>query len=145
MLLQDSRAEQLSLEMPQEKDLSAMQQQRRRAGSEALTPPITVDDPEGASLLSRAVHVLSTAATALSQVTILYQSDHVARDGLLQAVECIKRVNDAGGKLLICGVGKSGLVGMKTVASMKSLGLACAFLHPTEALHGDLGDIRPVR
>lgn len=144
MFVHDTPAVELALELlPQEKDLPAMQ--RRRAGSEALTPPITVDDPEGAGLLSRAVHVLSTAATALSQVTILYQSDHIAREGLLQAVECIRRVNDAGGKLLICGVGKSGLVGMKTVASMKSLGLACGFLHPTEALHGDLGDIRPVR
>ncbi|KAF2641132.1 sugar isomerase [Massarina eburnea CBS 473.64] len=116
---------------------------RKRAGSEALTPPLTIDDPEGAGLLSRAVHVLSTAATALSQVTILYQCDPTAREGLLQAVECIKAVNNAGGKLLICGVGKSGLVGRKTVASMKSLGIACSFLHPSEALHGDLGDIRP--
>ncbi|KAJ4349348.1 uncharacterized protein N0V89_007962 [Didymosphaeria variabile] len=117
---------------------------RRRVGSEALTPPISVDDPEGACLLSRAVHVLSTAATALSQVTILYQSDPIAREGLLQAVECIKSVKEAGGKLLICGVGKSGLVGKKTVASMKSLGIPCTFLHPAEALHGDLGDIRPI-
>lgn len=117
---------------------------RRRAGSEALTPPVTVDDPEGASLLSCAVHVLSTAATALSQVTILYQSDPIAREGLVRAVEYIRNIKEAGGKLLICGVGKSGLVGKKTVASMKSLGIPCTFLHPTEALHGDLGDIRPV-
>lgn len=117
---------------------------RKRAGSQALTPPLTVDDPEGACLLSRAVHVLSTAATALSHVTILYQSDPVAREGLVQAVEVIKGVHDAGGKLLVCGVGKSGLVGKKTVASMKSLGIGCSFLHPAEALHGDLGDVRPV-
>jgi D-arabinose 5-phosphate isomerase GutQ len=114
-------------------------------GTEPLTPPLTADDPEGAFCLSRAVHVLSTAATALSHVTILYQSDPVAREGLLQAVECIKSVNEAGGKLLICGVGKSGLVGRKTVATMKSLGVACSFIHAAEALHGDLGDIRPVR
>lgn len=117
---------------------------RKRALSEALTPPLTMNDPEGACLLSSAVHVLSTAATALSQVTILYQSDHIAREGLVRAVECVKSVNEAGGKLLICGVGKSGLVGKKTVASMKSFGIACSFLHPAEALHGDLGDIRPV-
>ncbi|KAF1948637.1 SIS domain-containing protein [Byssothecium circinans] len=114
-----------------------------RSGSEALTPPLTMDDPEGASLLSHGVHVLSTAATALSQVTILYQCDPTAREGLLRAVECIKVANEAGGKLLVCGVGKSGLVGRKTVATMKSLGIACSFLHPSEALHGDLGDIRP--
>lgn len=86
--------------------------------------------------------MLSTAATALSQVTILYQSDHVARHGLLRAVEVLTNVNDAGGKLLICGVGKSGLVGRKMVATMKSLGIASSFMHAAEALHGDLGDIR---
>lgn len=132
----------LSICMPQHQ---APSMKRKRTDSEALTPPISVDDPEGAGLLSRAVHVLSTSATALSQVTILYQSDPIARQGLVQAVECIRRVTETGGKLLICGVGKSGLVGKKTVASMKSLGIPCTFLHPTEALHGDLGDIRPVR
>jgi D-arabinose 5-phosphate isomerase GutQ len=95
--------------------------------------------------LSRAVNVLSTAATALSQVTFLYQSDHVARDGLLQAVDVITKSNEAGGKLIICGVGKSGLVGRKMVATMKSLGIASSFMHASEALHGDLGDIRKVR
>lgn len=109
-----------------------------------LTPPLSNNDSDGEQLLGRAVSVLSAAATALSQVTILYQSDHVARDGLLRAVEAITKANEAGGKLLVCGVGKSGLVGKKMVASMKSLGLGCSFLHPSEALHGDLGDLRPV-
>jgi D-arabinose 5-phosphate isomerase GutQ len=88
--------------------------------------------------------VLSTAATALSQVTLLYQSDQDARDGLLQAVETITDACEAGGKVIICGVGKSGLVGRKTVATMKSFGIACSFMHAAEALHGDLGDIRKV-
>jgi D-arabinose 5-phosphate isomerase GutQ len=109
-----------------------------------LTPPISNTDSEGEQILSRAVNVLSTAATALSQVTILYQSDHVARDGLLRAVDRITSVNAQGGKLIICGIGKSGLVGKKLVATMKSLGVPSAFLHPSEALHGDLGDIRSV-
>ena len=121
-----------------------LKRKRTASSPEALTPPLSIDDPEGGRFLSRAVHVLSTAATALSQVTILYQCDPAAREGLLRAVECIQAVHDAGGKLLICGVGKSGLVGRKMVASMKSLGIACSFLHPSEALHGDLGDIRPV-
>ena len=119
---------------------------RKRAPSDAelLTPPLTADDPKGTRLLSRAVHVLSTAATALSQVTFLYQSDHVARHGLLQAVEVITKNSEAGGKLIVCGVGKSGLVGRKIVATMKSLGIASSFMHAAEALHGDLGDIRKV-
>ncbi|ORY04954.1 sugar isomerase, partial [Clohesyomyces aquaticus] len=107
-----------------------------------LTPPLSLHDTEGARILSGAVNVLTTAATALSQVSVLYQSDHHAQDGLLRAVECLSRTHEVGGKLLVCGVGKSGLVGKKLVATMKSLGLGASFLHASEALHGDLGDIK---
>ena len=121
-------------------------QKRKRVDfeSQPLTPPLSATDPDGTRHLSRAVNVLSTAATALSQVTLLYQSDHNARDGLLQAVETITTNSEAGGKVIICGVGKSGLVGRKMVATMKSLGVSCSFMHAAEALHGDLGDIRKV-
>ncbi|KAF9697833.1 hypothetical protein EKO04_004318 [Ascochyta lentis] len=123
---------------------SPVSQKRKRADSEAqpLTPPLSAQDVDGVRLLSRAVNVLSTAATALSQVSILYETDPVAREGLLQAVECITSANEAGGKLIICGVGKSGLVGQKMVATMKSLGIGSSFMHAAEAIHGDLGDIR---
>lgn len=125
---------------------SPISQKRKRADSETqpLTPPLAATDPEGTRLLSRAVNVLSTAATALAQVSILYETDPVAREGLLLAVECITKVNTAGGKLIICGVGKSGLVGQKMVATMKSLGISSSFMHAAEAIHGDLGDIRTV-
>ena len=117
---------------------------RTRSTSLPLTPPLSLNDPDGAQRLDRAVNVLSTAATALSQVTILYQNSPTARDGLLKAVECITSVHSAGGKLILCGVGKSGLVAKKLVATMKSLGIGSSFLHPSEALHGDLGDVRSV-
>jgi hypothetical protein len=128
-------------------------QKRKRASSETqpltqpLTPPLSDCSraPEGTRLLSRAVNVLTTAATALAQVSILYGTDPVAREGLLQAVELITSINEAGGKLIICGVGKSGLVGQKMVATMKSLGIGSAFMHAAEAIHGDLGDIRKVQ
>jgi arabinose-5-phosphate isomerase len=45
------------------------------------------------------------------------------------------------GKLIITGVGKSGLVGAKMAATFASTGTPSFFLHPTEALHGDLGMI----
>lgn len=127
---------------------SPISQKRKRADSETQPPTPPLSDcsraPEGTRLLSRAVNVLSTAATALSQVSILYETDPVAREGLLQAVELITSINEAGGKLIICGVGKSGLVGQKMVATMKSLGIGSAFMHAAEAIHGDLGDIRKV-
>jgi len=117
----------------------------KRKRSLPLTPPLTLDDPDSAQVLDKAVHVLSTEATALSHVTRLYQTDPKAREGFLRAVETIVLVNERGGKLIICGVGKSGLIGNKMVASMKSLGLATSFMHAAEAAHGDLGDIRAVR
>ncbi|GAA6031962.1 hypothetical protein JCM8097_003363 [Rhodosporidiobolus ruineniae] len=43
------------------------------------------------------------------------------------------------GKILVTGVGKSGIVGRKMVATFCSLGIQAVFLHPLEALHGDLG------
>lgn len=50
-------------------------------------------------------------------------------------------LTQTGGNLVVCGVGKSGLIGMKIAATFSSLGLPSFFLHPTEALHGDLGRI----
>jgi D-arabinose 5-phosphate isomerase GutQ len=109
-----------------------------------ITPPASPDDPSSSRVLDRAVHVLATEAAALSATTRLYSTELAARSGLVRAVESVVKANEAGGKLIICGVGKSGYIGMKVVATMKSLGIASSFLHATEAVHGDLGDIRSV-
>ncbi len=55
-----------------------------------------------------------------------------------QAVELIVKSE---GKLIVTGVGKSGLVGAKIAATLASTGTSSFFLHPTEAMHGDLGMI----
>ncbi|PVX40449.1 arabinose-5-phosphate isomerase [Pasteurella langaaensis DSM 22999] len=47
------------------------------------------------------------------------------------------------GRVAISGVGKSGLIGKKIVASLASTGTPSFFLHPTEAFHGDLGMLKP--
>ncbi len=46
-----------------------------------------------------------------------------------------------GGNLIVSGVGKSGLIGQKIASTFSSLGLPSFFLHPTEAMHGDLGRV----
>ncbi len=61
-------------------------------------------------------------------------------DEINEAVECILKCR---GKLIITGVGKSGLIGAKMAATFASTGTPSFFLHPTEALHGDLGMIGP--
>ena len=49
---------------------------------------------------------------------------------------------DAGGKLIITGVGKSGHIGRKIAATLSSVGTPSVFMHPVEARHGDLGLIQ---
>lgn len=55
-----------------------------------------------------------------------------------KALELIK---NAKGKLIVTGVGKSGHIGAKIAATAASTGTPAFFLHPTEAMHGDLGMI----
>jgi len=45
------------------------------------------------------------------------------------------------GSLIVCGVGKSGMIAQKIASTFTSLGLPSFFLHPVEALHGDLGRV----
>lgn len=47
------------------------------------------------------------------------------------------------GHVVVCGMGKSGLVGRKIAATLASTGTPALFLHPAEAIHGDLGMVRP--
>ncbi|KAL7270695.1 hypothetical protein RUND412_006590 [Rhizina undulata] len=108
-----------------------------------ITPPATESDPHAEQILSTAAHVLSTEATALSYLSRLYATDPIARGGFVRAVEAIAESFGKGGKTVVIGVGKSGKIGEKMVASMNSLGLLANFLHPVEALHGDLGIVRP--
>ncbi len=60
-------------------------------------------------------------------------------------VELIKRSEaalDRGGKLVLTGIGKSGYIGKKIAATLSSIGSSAVFMHPVEALHGDLGIMR---
>ncbi|TGZ81474.1 SIS domain-containing protein, partial [Ascodesmis nigricans] len=119
-----------------------------------ITPPAdseSDDDRDGESvetdsqahkILETATHVLATEANALLHLSRLYATDALARDGFLRAVEAIAESQEKDGKTIVIGVGKSGKIGDKLVASMNSLGLLTTFLNPTDALHGDLGIIR---
>ncbi|MCU1750280.1 SIS domain-containing protein [Pseudomonas sp. 6D_7.1_Bac1] len=57
-----------------------------------------------------------------------------------QAVELILACE---GRAAVCGMGKSGLIGKKMVATFASTGTPSLFLHPAEAFHGDLGMLMP--
>lgn len=102
------------------------------------------DADADAGLVATAIHVISTERAALSNLERIYQTDQLARENLTRAVTQIASSVKNGGKLVVCGVGKSGKIGRKVEATMNSMGIHSAFLHPTEALHGDLGMVRPV-
>jgi arabinose-5-phosphate isomerase len=55
--------------------------------------------------------------------------------------KAVSLIMNCKGKLIVSGVGKSGLIGAKMAATFASTGTPSFFLHPTEALHGDLGMI----
>lgn len=58
----------------------------------------------------------------------------------LKAAEAILR---ASGRVIVSGVGKSGIIGRKIAATLTSTGSPAIFLHPVDALHGDLGIVGP--
>lgn len=53
----------------------------------------------------------------------------------------VRLIINCGGKVVLCGMGKSGHIARKIAATFSSLGTPSIFLHPAEALHGDLGMI----
>ncbi|KAL8733823.1 MAG: hypothetical protein Q9181_003424 [Wetmoreana brouardii] len=110
-------------------------------------PPTPPDFHDGFSkedddqLIQLGLHVVLTERDALTNLYELYLSDPVARRSFTQAVSAISKSSLRGGRVIVCGVGKSGKIGQKAVATLNSFGIRSAFLHPAEALHGDLGMI----
>lgn len=57
--------------------------------------------------------------------------------------DSIESILGTSGRLIICGMGKSGIIGKKIAATMASTGTPSFFMHPGEAYHGDLGMVSP--
>jgi arabinose-5-phosphate isomerase len=85
----------------------------------------------------------------MNLIQIAQETFQIEAEALIEAskrldshfLDAIKVILETKGKLIITGVGKSGLVGAKMAATFASTGTSSFFLHPTEALHGDLGMI----
>jgi D-arabinose 5-phosphate isomerase GutQ len=94
--------------------------------------------------LGIALNVIATERDALTNLEMLYRTNSLAQESIGRAVTQLVKTIKRGGKLIVCGVGKSGKIGRKLEATMNSMAIHSVFLHPTEALHGDLGIIREV-
>jgi len=75
----------------------------------------------------------------------------IEADGILNLIdriddnfsEMVELICNSGGRIIISGIGKSGIIGRKIVATLNSTGTRSLFLHPVEAMHGDLGQVTP--
>ncbi len=56
--------------------------------------------------------------------------------------KAVKVMSNSSAHIIICGMGKSGLVGRKISSTLASTGTPSIFLHPAEAIHGDLGKVQ---
>src|ERR1041385_2413627 len=90
--------------------------------------------PSASALLKRVRDVLRLEAdTVRDQLRLV--------DGrFIRAIGLITRCS---GRVVILGVGKSGLIGRKITATFASTGTPSTFVHPSEGMHGDLGMITP--
>ena len=79
------------------------------------------------------VEVITQEAITLNRIACTISQDYV------RVVEMILRTR---GKVILTGMGKSGLIARKIAATMTSTGTYATFLHPADAAHGDLGLIK---
>ena len=93
------------------------------------------------------ITVNSTKPTYFSQVTELLQLEAEAIAKVAQRLQpeqverAVELLAACQGKVVLAGVGKSGIVARKIAATLTSIGTVAIFLHPGDALHGDLGVI----
>lgn len=100
-------------------------------------PPVTSpknSTSDSAALIERAREVVRLEAQTIA--TLEERLDERFAEACREVLACA-------GQVIVSGMGKAGLIGQKISATLASTGTPSFFLHPGEALHGDLGRIRP--
>lgn len=90
-------------------------------------------------ILLSAVNTVKIEQDALAALAVALQAPALCQ-AFAQAVSAIAATR---GRLIVTGMGKSGIIGRKIAATMTSTGTPSLFIHPAEASHGDLGMITP--
>ena len=85
--------------------------------------------------------LVRTEAAALESLAMRLEGEMANAFG--QAVELILRCGEGRGRAVVTGMGKSGIIAQKIAATLSSTGSPALFLHPAEAVHGDLGVLMP--
>lgn len=90
---------------------------------------------------TRPSELVRTEARALLELAIRLDGPMLAP--FARATELVVEAAARGNRVIVLGMGKSGLIARKIAATLRSTGTPAHFLHPAEALHGDLGMIAP--
>lgn len=104
------------------------------SGSAARSDALPAPAREQERALAEARRVIRTEAEAIAALESRLDEDFAA------TVEAILACS---GRVIVSGIGKSGIIGRKLAATFTSTGTPASFLHPVEALHGDLGIVGP--
>src|SRR5918995_3419024 len=94
-------------------------------------PPVPHDDRTVIGFGGRVLQLESAAVAAVAS-----RLDHAF-------ARAVRVLAEARGRVIVSGVGKSGLVARKLAATLTSTGTPAAYLHPVDSLHGDLGIVGP--
>jgi arabinose-5-phosphate isomerase len=86
--------------------------------------------------------------TAIRQAQLTIDAEIEALQAMRARMSCsfgtaIRLILETKGRVVVMGMGKSGIVGQKIAATLASTGTPAFFVHPGEAFHGDLGMIKP--
>jgi len=93
----------------------------------------TVSDIDSADIIDRGRRVVEIESKAVQNLV------NKIDETFAQAVDMLLKCK---GRVVVTGMGKSGIVGKKIVATMNSTGTPAIYLHPSDAVHGDLGMVR---
>lgn len=109
------------------------------------TAPRSSIDPAARSLTDtarlRPAELVRAEAAALEQLA--HRLDGSMREPFAAVVALLTGAASANHRVIVTGVGKSGIIAQKLAATLRSTGTPAHFLHPAEALHGDLGMVLP--
>lgn len=84
-------------------------------------------------IIAAATNTIALEAKSLQDLLLFINDDFV---------KAVEKINAAHGRVVISGIGKSGIVGQKIVSTLNSTGTPALFMHAADAIHGDLGMIQ---
>ena len=117
-------------------DINALDERRSKPIEQLLK---SMQDPEKRrQIQSGAMQVLLHEAEAIRQTAELLQTE----EGEQMFCTAAEMILAAQGSLIVTGMGKAGLIGQKLTATFASTGTPAHFIHPGEAIHGDLGRLK---